>query len=105
MTHSSMRMPITTTEVNTRAQGSQPADEFARLSALLSKADTQLSKAEIDLSKAEASEGRLEAVWVRSAKVAIIGLTGAVLTACWLIIVALREEYVYKKFLKSQHNA
>jgi hypothetical protein len=65
----------------------------------------QLSKAEMDLSKAEASEGRLEAVWVKSAIVAIIGLSAVILWCLWCIIVALREEYVYKKFLRRQHDA
>jgi hypothetical protein len=59
---------------------------------LLSNADMRLSKAEMDLSKAEASDGRLEAVWVKSAKVAIIGLSVAVFYGLWLMIVALRED-------------
>lgn len=94
-------MPTTTKEVNTHAHGSKPADELARLSALLSKADIQLSKSEMDLSKAEASEGRVEADWIKSAKVAIIGLSGAVFYGLWLIIVALREEYVLAMRLAS----
>ena len=77
---------------------------MARVSAELSKADIELSKAEIDLSKAEAAEGRLEAAWARSAKVGIIGLSVAMVYVIWLIILALREEYVYKKLIKSQAN-
>jgi hypothetical protein len=57
------------------------------------------------LSKAEASVGSLEAVWVRCARVEIIALLGLFVVGICLIILALREEVVYKKFIRGQFIA
>ena len=57
----------------------------------------QLSKAEIDLSNAEESVIGLEEDWMLGAKAAIIGLGGAMVYRVWLIILAVREEYVYNR--------
>lgn len=57
------------------------------------------------LSKAELSVGRLETVWVRYAKVGIIELLGLIAVGICLIILALREESVYKKSIRGQFRA
>ena len=43
------------------------------------------------LSKVEASEGRLEALWIKWAKIAITGLVGSMVYGVSIIILALRE--------------
>ncbi len=66
----------------------------------ISKALMSLSSADMALSKAEASVGRVEAAWSKSAKITIVVLlllSGLILC---LAILALRDEYVYKKCIK-----
>ena len=91
--------------MNTHAACSQGGSDLYRVSTLLSKADTQLSKAEMDLSKADVSFGGFKAAWIDSAEITIVLLGAPVVYGLWLIILALREEYVYKKFIKKQNNA
>jgi hypothetical protein len=54
------------------------------------------------LSRAEAAEGKFEATWAKWAKITIVLLAGAMVYYLWIIILALREDYTYKKFLKKQ---
>jgi hypothetical protein len=67
MTRTSIATPITTATVNTHASVSHIPDE-------LSRSVIALSKADMALSKAEASEGRLEATWIKCAKITIVAL-------------------------------
>ena len=97
MTTNSMRTPIATAAVQTHPQCSIDGKDLVRLSTLLSKADMQLSKAEMDLSRAEESVGRIEAAWCRSAIVAIIGLSCALLFGVRLIILAVWDQHVYNR--------
>jgi hypothetical protein len=97
--------PTTTKNVNAHTEYSHGTDEISRVLTSLSKADIALSRAEMELSKAEGSVTRLEAVWIKAAKITIVGLLGAIVYGLWIIIVAEREELVYKKFIKSQNKA
>ena len=53
-----------------------------------------LSRAEMELSKAEASVGRLEAAWIKWAKITIVLLLAAMAYGIRLLILTLREECV-----------
>jgi len=68
----------------------------------LSKVEMELSKTEMECSKAEVSVGKSEA---KLAKIMFALFALPLGYGTWLIILALREKYVYKKFIKSQHNA
>jgi hypothetical protein len=59
----------------------------------------------MELSRAEASIGRAEAAWVKHAKITIVMLLALMIVGVGLIILALREDYVYKKYVKRQINA
>ena len=95
ITQNSIATPTATKTVNHDSHRSQETDE-------LSKALISLSRADMALSKAEASVSKLEAVWIKAAKITIVGLLGAIVYGLWIIILALREEYIYKKSLKQQ---
>jgi hypothetical protein len=93
-----MATPITTAAVNHGRACSQGGEE-------LSKTLMSLSRADMELSKAEASFGRLEAAWIKWAKITIVLLLAVMTYGMSLIILALREEAVYKKFIKRQYKA
>ena len=59
----------------------------------------------MELSKAEASVGRFETFWIKWAKITIVLFLILAVYGIWIIIVAERDEYAYKKFIKSQFNA
>ena len=83
---------------------SQNTDDISRVLASLSRADMALSRAEMELSKAETSVGRLEAAWIKWAKITIALLFFVVVYGIWIIVVAVREEYVYKTSLSYGHS-
>jgi len=56
----------------------------------------------MELSKAEASVGRLEAAWIKWAKITMIGLLVSMVCGVSLIILALRDEHVSKTYIKQQ---
>jgi hypothetical protein len=89
-----MATPRATIPVNHGNACSQGTDEVSR--ALMS-----LSRADMELSKAEASVGRFQALWIKSAKITIVMLLSAMICGVILIILALREDYVYKKGFKT----
>jgi hypothetical protein len=97
MTNSSITTPTTTKKLNAHTKYSHETDEFSRVL-------SALSSAEMELSKAEASVGELEEVWSKAAKFTIVGLLIAMVYGVSIIILALREEYVYKKAIKRQNN-
>jgi hypothetical protein len=68
----------------------------------LSRIDMELSKAEMEVSKAEVSVGKSEA---KLAKIIFALFTLPLGYGIWLIILALRKEYIYKKFIRSQYKA
>jgi hypothetical protein len=100
-----MSKPTTTAAVTPDSNHSQGTEEISRALISLSKAEMSLSRAEVELSKAETSVGKVEAVWMRWAKITIVLLFAPIRYGVSLIILALREYYVYKKFIKSQNNA
>ncbi len=55
----------------------------------------------MDLSKVEESEGRFEALWIKASKITIVALLVPIAYGLSFLILALREEYVYKKSLKN----
>ena len=69
ITHSSSTTPAKTKNVKTKPAYSQ--DEVSKVLISLSSANMALSRAEMELSKAEGSVGRLEAAWIRGAKITI----------------------------------
>jgi hypothetical protein len=71
----------------------------------LSSADMALSRAEMELSKAEVSVGRFDTAWHKWAKITIALFVLVVAYGIWIVIVAEREERVYKKFIKRQNKA
>jgi hypothetical protein len=68
----------------------------------LSRAEMEFSRAEMELSKSEMSVGRIESKW---AKITVALLLVPMVCCLSLVILAFREDYVYKKSLKRQHNA
>jgi len=52
-----------------------------------------LSSAEMELSRAEESVGKLEAAWIKWAKITIVLLLVPVIYGAWIVIVALRDEW------------
>jgi hypothetical protein len=64
-----------------------------------------LSSADMALSKAEVSIGKREALWIKWAKITIVLLLASMVYGISLIILALREEYVYKKSLNNRNKA
>lgn len=78
-----------------------------RLSSALmaaSRAEMALSRAEMDFSKAEISVGGFEAVWSKWAKITIALFVLVMAYGIWIVIVAGRDQYVHKKFVKSQNK-
>jgi hypothetical protein len=59
----------------------------------------------MELSRAETSVGKLEAIWIKCARIAIASLLAPMLVGFGLIILALREEYVYKKSFNRRFKA
>jgi hypothetical protein len=84
--------------VNQGIRRSQGIDELSRDVIALSRAD-------IALSKAEASLGAFEAAWIKGAKITIVLLLASMVYGLSLVILALREEYVYKKSVNKSFNA
>lgn len=84
------------------AQRSQGIDDLSSVAMSLSRADMELSRADMELFKAEVSAGRSEAIIAKVTFALFMLPLGYGLA---LIILALREEYVHKKFLKSQTKA
>jgi hypothetical protein len=108
MTHNSIATPTTTKKVNTHTEYSQGPEELSQAFTSLSRADMALSRAEMEVSKAETSVGRLGAFWSRWAKITIILFLVPIIYGAWIIIVALREDYVFlamqEKVLKSEEE-
>jgi hypothetical protein len=59
-----------------------------------------LSKAEMELSKAEGSVGRLEAAWIKGAKITIAFFLVPIGYGLWIWILAEKEERSYKNSLR-----
>jgi hypothetical protein len=58
-----------------------------------------LSRAEMEVSNAEASVGKLEAVWIKWAKITIVSLLVPIIYGAWIIIVALPVEFKRHHYL------
>jgi hypothetical protein len=91
--------------LNTHTLCSHGTDELSRVLIHLSKADMELSRADMELSKAEGSVGRLEADWIKWAKITIAALLALAAVAFYIFILAVREDYVYKKAINHQNRA
>jgi hypothetical protein len=63
-----------------------------------------LSRAVMALSRADTSVGRLEALWIRCARIMIVTLFGSMIYGVSLIILALRDEYVDEARLALRHG-
>ena len=71
----------------------------------LSRDVIAVSRADMALSKAEASLGALEAAWIKGAKITIVLLLASMVYGLSLAILALREEYAYKKAINKSFKA